>query len=195
MRYFMLVSFVIFLFSCSSETYSPLSSTDKEHSELLGKKGGKVKTTYTVDVIKGSGFIPTTNALLLSTCEGTSISTNYAVNWEKHTTCIVITPDPPLGKDEVTLSDDPAIYISQKRGKIVSIGLAIQNIDGPDGILHSASKILVEPPFTPTATGFTIPVRQNDIKVWRHKGHIGGPKVEMIGSISFGDIVFTPTTF
>ena len=68
----------------------------------------------------------------------------------------------------------------------------IQDVIGTEGIMHSTDKIPIEPPVAPSPDGFTLHIHADGVPVWRHKGHLGGPRVEVIGTISVGDIVFTP---
>ena len=80
----------------------------------------------------------------------------------------------------------------KKKGKIVGVYFFEQDHIGQDGMQHSTDTIELESPVTPLAEGFTIPVRRSDIEVWKHKTHNGGARVEMVGTICIGDIIYTP---
>jgi len=105
---------------------------------------------------------------------------------------VVITPTPIPGEIAVRLSDDPGFTIAKQAGKIKLIRFFIQDIDGPEGIQYSSDPITFNPTLIIDPTGFTIEVRKDTISVYRHRNHTGGPKV-LIGYISIGDIVFTPS--
>ena len=149
-------------------------------------KGGD-KTAYSVDAVDDDG--PYVSPTLVSTCPGSTGENTLFVSWPRSPAqCIVITPT----ESSYALTDDPQLTVSKKRGKVIAVQFYIQDKPGPDGIMHSSEQIPVDPPVTPSSSGFTLHVHADNVPVWRHKGHTGGPRVEMIGTISVGDIVFTP---
>ena len=126
--------------------------------------------------------------VLSSTCPGSTSGRNLYVEWPRGEDCITISP---LGSS-YSLTNDPSLSVSMRKGGIFEIRLWIQDKEGPEGIIHSTDKIPIDPPEMPSPEGFTLHVHAEGVQVWQHKGHVGGPRVEMIGTISVGDIVFTP---
>ena len=157
-------------------------------------KGGN-KTAYSVDAVSDvsdhdTDFNPL-DPTLHSTCSGLTGENSLYVKWPRFERCIVITPLPPEGKPSYELSDDPQLNVMTKRGEVIAVQLYIQDEPGPDGIMHSSDHIPVDS-VEPLSAGFILHIHADNVQVWRHKGHTGGPRVEMIGTISVGDIVFTP---
>ncbi len=154
------------------------------------------KTAYSVEAVARvkddyGKFVPS-DAPLHSTCPGVTGNTMFYVEWPRFDDCIVITPT-PAGEDSYELTDDPQLIASMKRGEMIhSVRFFIQDQEGPDGIQYSSDPIPVDPPVKRSSAGFTLHLHVDGVQVWRHKNHTGGPRVEMVGWISVGDIVFTP---
>ena len=160
-----------------------------------GKDKGGDKTAYSVDAVdhgaplNPDGTYTYNSPTLVSTCSGSTGETSLFVRWPRSPAqCIVVTPT----GSSYALSDDPQLTVSKKRGKVIAVQFYIQDVAGPDGIMHSSDQIPVDPPVAPSSSGFALHVHADNVPVWRHKAHTGGPRVEMIGTISVGDIVFTP---
>ncbi len=158
-------------------------------------KGGD-KTAYSVDAVDHGG--PYISPTLVSTCPGSTGENTLYVEWPRFEQCIVISwnefPDSWTSETfaPYDLTDDPQLTVRKKRGMVIGVQFFIQDVDTPDGIFHSSDQIPVDPPVDPSSEGFTLHLHADAVPVWRHKGHTGGPRVEMIGTISVGDIVFTP---
>ena len=75
---------------------------------------------------------------------------------------------------------------------ITAVQFYIQDIPGPDGIMYETDVIPVNPPVRPNSAGFVIHLHADNVKVYRDSNHLGGKRVEMVGTVSFGDMVFTP---
>ena len=148
-------------------------------------KGGD-KTAYSVDAVLDGG--PYDSPTLVSTCPGSTGENSLYVVWPRHDGCMNIWP---LGSD-YELTDDPQLTVGKKRGKVIFVQFFIQDVIGPNGIQHSSDQIPVDPPVDPSSEGFTLHLHADGVPVWRHKGHTGGPRMEIIGTISVGNIVFTP---
>ncbi len=180
-----------FMWSCQ-EQVSSISNPEDTHSlQKPGKGKGKDKVVFSVKLVEADGFNPI-NPILLTGCDGWTDPGQYSINWERHDGCATITPTPAEGVGIVTLTDDPYMKVVVRRGRIIEIQFEEQDVIGPEGIQYSTNKITIDPPIVPNAEGFIIPVREDGIEVWRHKGHTGGPRVEMVGYISIGNIVYEP---
>ena len=155
-----------------------------------GNGKGDGKTAFWVDAVLHEG--PYADPTLVSNCSGSTGETSLYARWPK--TCgdgqlaVEITP---TGSD-YALTDDAQLNVIRKKGQIIAVELWIQDVDGPDGIQHSSERVPVDPSVVPTSAGFTLHVHADNVAVWRHKGHTGGPRVGQIGTISVGDIIFTP---
>ena len=94
------------------------------------------------------------------------------------------------------LRDDILLNIRLEKGKngrITHIRLAGQDVDGPDGVWHETDWIELAGPVVPTTAGFTLHVHARNVQVWRTDSHLGGGnRIEMIGLVSFGDVVYPP---
>ena len=168
---------------------TPETALAKKPDRPPGKGGDK--TAYSV-VAEDHGAPQDgyNSPTLVSTCPGSTTETSLFVRWPRSPAlCIVITPT----GSSYALTDDPQLTVSKKRGKVIAVQFYIQDVAGPDGIMHSSDQIPVDPPVEPSSAGFTLHVHADDVPVWRHKGHIvGGRRMKIIGTISVGDIVFTP---
>ena len=156
---------------------------------ILAKKPegkGNPKTVFEVEAVSDGG--PYNSPTLVSTCSGSTDGKTLFVVWPRDAVCIRITP---LGSS-YELTDDPQLAVVQRKGKVVAVKFYIQDTEGPEGILHESERMSVTPPVEPSSSGFTLQIQQDDVPMYRLKGHVGGPRVEQIGTISVGDFVFTP---
>ena len=205
----------LFIYGCSKETETTIDSSNENLNQVTLNRGhggdhphggggggggnnggggnGGNDVLFDVEIIDPVGFNPI-NPTLVSTCDGNASSNKPSITWPRPTVivCVEITPDPIVGEISVTLMDDPGFSVGKQAGKIKQIQFFIQDIDGPDGIQYSSDPIVFNPTLIIDPTGFTIEVRTDFISVYRHSGHTGGPKV-LIGHISIGDIVYTPS--
>ncbi|MGH7558417.1 MAG: hypothetical protein ACREMD_11695, partial [Gemmatimonadota bacterium] len=65
------------------------------------------------------------------------------------------------------------------------------DVIGEAGIAHETDRVLVAVPVVPSDDGFVLHVHAKNVEVWRKSGHTRGDRVEMIGWISIGDIVYS----
>ena len=108
----------------------------------------------------------------------------------------------------VTLTDGVGcnVYLD-KKGRVAGLRVRGQDVPGEEGIMHVSydsatdSTILpIDPPVDPAehtdASGvFTLHVHLDGIEIWKTDSHSISKKmklVEMVGTISIADIVFTP---
>ena len=147
------------------------------------------KAIFDVDAVSHGGPYDSPTLVSEPDRSGSTSNSTLFVKWPSD--AINITPKwISENYEPYALTDDPQLSFSKKKGKIIAVHFWIQDIRGPKGILHSA-KITVDPPFPPSPAGFTLHLHADGVEVWRHKGNKGGQKMEMIGTISVGDIVFT----
>lgn len=109
--------------------------------------------------------------------------------------CLIVEAEPWTGSgDPYPVLDDivlNAIVEKGKNGRITHMRLVGQDVDGPEGIWHQTDLIPVAEPAVPSKAGFTLHVHAKDVAVWRTDSHLGGGnKVEIIGYISIGDVVY-----
>jgi len=145
--------------------------------------GPKVHVTFSVDAVSDGTCSPTSADSWISRRPGTG---KLAVQWD--TDAIRVTP---VGAG-YALTDQAKAWVIKKAGVIEAVGLDIQDIAGPDGIYHSTDPIPLAVPTGPSPDGFTVHLHAPAVPMWRHKGHTGGPRVAMIGTICVDDLVYTP---
>ena len=96
------------------------------------------------------------------------------------------------------LTDDVSVHVrTDEAGNIVSFQLIGQDVVGTEGIIHKSQVVVIDPPVAPSADGFTLHVEVDNLEIWKYDKHwnVGGAqRVEMIGRISVGDLVYTPVT-
>jgi hypothetical protein len=88
-----------------------------------------------------------------------------------------------------SLTDDVSLYVTVRKGQATRVQLFGQDVVGRDGIQHESDPfVIVSAPVNPN--GFVLHVHADKLPVWRLSGHTGGRRVEMIGTIAIGDIVY-----
>jgi hypothetical protein len=191
-----IVSIAILFFSCETTSDRTVFPTEPQDGipESLAKKGGndkgKERIIYTIDIIPMKGT-PLDNNLINNCPETRTERGYYNINWEGLTQCVILKPYTD-GVASVTLTQDPQLWVKVKQGKIIGVYFFQQDVDGPEGIQYSFKTVELKSPVIPDASGFTLQVQRDDIEVWKHKTHNGGARVEMVGTICIGDIVYTP---
>ncbi len=197
---FLALLLAAFMLSCQQQDLSLVSPDElitlaKKGGNGGGNGGGKGKgdiTNFNVQIIIGdAGSI---DAPLLSDCPGFAKTDGYHVSFG-HTQCLIVKPkwtSPNFNPYELT--DDISLEIKKKRGEITQVRLVGQDIIGADGIMHESDAIVINPPVKPDPAGFTFHVHAIDVPLWRLSGHVGGKRVEQIGTISIGDIVYEPVS-
>ncbi len=159
----------------------------KDNPDLCGGNGDGGKTFFSVDLVPHTASFNPSDPTLVSTCSGTAEDSNYSVSWPRFSECVTITPT-----GGYQLNNDPVLTFAKKRGSITGITFFIDDVVGGDGIQHETDQIPVDPAAEPSPSGFTVHVHADGVEVWRLKGHLGGPRVQMIGTISIADVVFVP---
>jgi hypothetical protein len=160
-----------------------------------GGGGGGGRANHGATVAQGDmSLTPEDAPVIATTCPSNGFTKNsWAVVFGK-SGCLVVSPLwASSAYEPYTLSDDLVINVQQekKTGRITHVRLAGQDVDGEDGIWHNTDWIAVEQPVVPTSSGFTLHVHARNVEVWRYDSHLGGGnRVEMIGTISIGDIVY-----
>ena len=112
-----------------------------------------------------------------------------------HTGCLVVQPDwnPDSSYAPYALTDDVKLITLKEKGasgRIPHVRLLAQDVIGEAGIQHNTDWIPVAVPVVPDRKGGTLHVHVTDVDVWRLSGHTDGVRVEMIGRISIGDVVY-----
>lgn len=186
----MVAALVLLAIGCGSPITSP-----EEHGaavlESAGKKPSSESTgSSTADLSPGDFLVEETSpAPLASSCPGGVQAGNYHVDFG-HTECMVVCP---LGS-AYCLRDDVKFIVTKEKGKngrITHVRLYAQDVIGDAGIGHETADIPVAIPAVPIKQGFTLHVHARNIPVWRLDSHGGdGNRVEVIGTISIGDIIY-----
>ncbi len=139
--------------------------------------------------------VPDVNSTLRSTCPGTpgSKPSNPTVEWKDGTpdgagneACVTVTPK----GSAVPLTNDASMIVATKKGSTeVTLQFSIQDVAGAEGIQYRTDRFVIDAGEEFTGAGFTLHVHSS-VDVYRLKGHTGGPKVENVGTINIGDIVY-----
>jgi hypothetical protein len=159
-------------------------------------------------------FVPV-GPMLLSRCSGASTS-KYYVEWPRHDVCVFtatfdamgtlvssdagvkpagMEADPGRVKELCNadeLCDDPILTAANRKGVISSVQFFIQDDIGTEGIQYETEKVVLDAPVQAQPCGFLVHVHRDFVPVWRLAGHTGGPRVEMVGTISIGDVWYRP---
>jgi hypothetical protein len=180
---FVLLSTVI-IWSCSKESSSPVSP---EETISLSKR---VKVVYEVDCEEGDAG--SQDNTVVSTAPGTTGDNHLHTTWS----------GAAINGIAITLADGSILNHRATMGfpsengkgkRIVSFKLWIN--DEYQGIAHTTGEIPLEPSnyVLPDPNGFTVHAHAINVPLYRLKKSGGKLKPEnIVGSISFGDIVFTP---
>ncbi len=183
------------LFSCQDEQIEPIDTLSTAPDELGFKKGGNGgggqvnEVLYDVIIERGDYKGTITSAeLITSDCNATAQSMPYAITWDE-SDCFDITPTTTTPGSEVTLTLNPFMSV-KKTSEISSVAFYMRDKPKDEGgSRYATSSTLVERV-----------VRSNDgvIIVHVHKDQIdvhqlaGRKLLGVIGTISIGDIVYTP---
>lgn len=149
----------------------------------FGQKGKPSPIIYKVDVTAHDYVF--TAPTFLPTC---SAETRGAYNawFPDHDPCATVTLD-----SGYRLTDTVMVRANtDSNGNIVSVQLRGQDVIGKAGIMHETEVIQVVPTF-PSSLGFTIHVDRDNIPVWKLSRHRDGSRVEIVGYISLGDLVYS----
>lgn len=158
-----------------------------------GGGGGKDTVTYDVFLVApqhalGSGFESPTYSPgdLVPPCIATAHEDNYSAKFPRHDLCATV-----VMSTGAKLTDDIKIAVNYKRGCITSVQLWGQDVIGREGIMHASEVVTIDPPLCPPpASDFALHVDTDNIAICKLKQHLGGPCVEIVGSISLGDLLY-----
>jgi hypothetical protein len=180
-----------------------------------GGGGGKTTTITLADFVAHPGSFVPFAPILITRCSGTATS-QYYVEWPRHDLCVatatvdgtgqVIALDAgvkPAGSvgdpnrvkelcESDELCDDPEMSVSKKKDRLVSLQFFIQDDIGAEGIMYQTDKVAIDPPAATDKCGFLVHVHADNVPVWQLSGHLGGPPVAMVGTVSIGDIWYRP---
>ena len=209
----------LFIYGCSKETETTIDSSNENLIQVLlnrdppgdgghdhgggggnnggGGNGGNDDILFDVTLVAphpDDNFFPDKEMLLTLTgddfCVGTTVQSILSIIFQQTPTCIRITPTPIPEEIAVELSDQPSLELKAHQGNIIQVTFRIQDVIGPEGIQYSTDKTTVSFPEPIDPNGFRVKVQADNIKVYRHSGHLAGRKT-LIGHISIGDIVYT----
>lgn len=154
-----------------------------------GGGGDGDATVLVADVAIGDAAVPNESSTLQSTCPATD-TRQWHVNFG-HSGCLIVRPTGATYE----LTDDVRLVVAKEKGKngrITHVRLLAQDVIGDAGTAHETDAIAVADPIVPVKSGFTLHVHASGVPVWRLSGHTGGERVEVIGTIAIGDVVYRP---
>jgi hypothetical protein len=155
-----------------------------------GKPGGGDDgggATLVADLVTGDFLGAGGTAWISLGSAGTS--SNGAVLF-KHTRCGDVTPE----GSAYALTDENRMEVKAKGRNIVGVRFWGQDVIGDAGIAHETDWIAVDIPKSAIADGYTFHVHADNVAVWRTDGHLTGKRVEVIGTINIGDVVYSNGT-
>ena len=181
---------------------------DKDHCH--GDDGDPgTKVTWSVADLTADGVDARDASTLQSTCDGTPAGatlSNPTVEWKdgnedefeeeddgENEHCVTVTPVRTDDLPTVTLGNDAHLIVATKKGgTIVTVQFLIQDKAGPEGIQYRTDRFSLDVTGFEgfTGAGFILHLHATDVPIYRLKGHMGGPKVENVGTINIGDIVY-----
>lgn len=180
-------------------------------------KPGTPTSTLIADFVAHPEAFAPVQPMLLSRCSGTSTS-RYYVEWPRHDLCVFTATFDAMGNVVSTdtgvkpsgmqadpnrvkelcnpdeLCDDPILTAANRKGVITSVQFYIQDDIGTEGIQYETESVILDAPVTAKPCGFLVHVHRDGVPVWKLAGHTGGPRVEIVGTISIGDVWYRPTT-
>lgn len=191
MRTAILTLLALCFWACQDQGFAPVVSDQSESQGVLPKAGGKTQLTGNV-VVGDASFDPADATPIVSRCSVPAGNT-WGLDFG-HTQCLVVQPDwnPASSYEPYALTDDVKLIVLQDRStKVIShVRLLAQDVIGEAGVQHNTDLIPVAVPVAPDRNGGTLHVHAANVEVWRLSGHTGGTRVEMIGRISIGDLVY-----
>ena len=168
-----------------------------------GKPPGKPQDKFTVDLVADEAFFPL-SPLWAPAASARTVGkgpAKYGFLFDQGQNAEFVT------SDGTTLTDGVGCGVCLENGLVTGLMVRGQDVIGPEGIMHvsydsaTGSTILpIHPPVDPAehtdANGvFTLPVHLDGIEIWRTDSHQIRKKMqllEMVGTISIANIVFTP---
>jgi hypothetical protein len=83
--------------------------------------------------------------------------------------------------------------LKTRKGKVVSLQIEGQDWIGENGIMHKSEVLDINVPLpTDPQAAFSIPINATDLNLWMYSGHLGGKRVEIVGTVSVGTMHFAP---
>jgi hypothetical protein len=169
----------------------PLIATSTADGRKTATGGGSL----VADVVIGdSGLDAADPSVHQSTCPAADTKQWHA-NFG-HSECLIVSPAwVSTTYAPYALTDDVKLIVTREKGKngrITHVTLLAQDVIGDAGIQHETDPIPVAVPVVPSTAGFTLHVHAVGVSVWRLSGHTGGERVEVIGTIAIGDVVYRP---
>lgn len=153
-----------------------------------GKGGGKDKgVRFVVTVVNPEATLYNAPTYLPTCAAITGEQTSFTALFDRHDLCATVTTNTGY-----QLTDDIVIQVNTTQGLITSVQLRGQDVIGEEGIMHESEAVAITPPATPSNTGFTLHVHADNLPIWKLTRHLGGKRVEIVGLISIGDMVYTP---
>lgn len=168
----------------SAAASDPLAAGLQKKGKGGGGGGG---SSLVADVVMGDFFSDGGTPLVSAGPAATS--KGYAVLF-KHTRCGDITPE----GSSYALTDENRIETTVKRGQITRVRFWAQDVIGEEGIAHETDWVTIDPPAPVSKSGFTLHVHADNLQVWQLDGLRDGNRVQIIGTISIGDVVYRSGT-
>ena len=158
--------------------------------EDCSSSGGGDDVIYQVQLVDGQDFAYQ-KPLYAPGCLAETFG-GYSARFERHDLCATVVTD-----SGYLLTDDIAFdALTDQNGHIETFQLWGQDVIGKEGIIHHSVVVTFAPPVSPSDTGFVLHVHADNLAVWKldkHKrGGKGAKRVEIVGYISIGDLVYTP---
>ncbi len=177
---------------CSRQSQSPVSPTAADAASADARAGG-TGTKLRGDVVVGDAIFAAEDASPIASTCSTQAGNTWSLDFG-HTQCLVVRPvwSPDSSYQPYALTDDVKVITLQDRSSklITHVRLLAQDVIGDAGIQHDTDWIPLAAPAAPAKGGGTLHVHAANVEVWRLSGHTGGTRVEMIGRISIGDLVY-----
>lgn len=149
---------------------------------------------YKVDVVADTNFSNADSPMYLPTCSAetrdqSGPGVTFNAWFPRHDSCATVTTSTGY-----QLTDDISFLVNQdSSGNIVSLTLRGQDVIGMEGIAHESEEVIpVNAPIVPLDSGFVIHVHRDHLPIWKLSKHRGGKRVEIVGEVSLGDLIYSP---
>lgn len=116
---------------------------------------------------------------------------SYTFQFPRHLQCV---PQCWIRLDDYWLTDDIRVSVRSRKGRIIGMSITGQDTIGSEGIAHDSDEAPLDFLIPDdTSEGFTVPINQ-DVTIYRLRGHLGGPREEIAGVIRVGELIYSPCT-
>ena len=187
-----LFSTTALLVGCEKRASSPVAP-DAVIGASVDAAPGSGGTKLVGDVVLGDYPFALENATRLVSRCAISAGQTWSLD-AAHSQCLIVQPDwnPASSLPPYALTDDVKLITLQDKSskRITHVRLLAQDVIGEAGIQHNTDWIPVAVPVVADRIGGTLHVHAANVEVWRLSGHTDGVRVEMIGRISIGDVVY-----